>query len=196
MEWEQIRARLAQAMDAVRHAGESSDPRRERAVMEHRARAMARPPAAARDDQQIEVVTFSLGQQRYAFATEYVHAVRRDVSYTPLPHGSPDLCGITHMGGVLIAVADPRGVLGAQHAPRTASGQMLIVGRSAPDLALLVSAVEEVRLLPMVDLSSLASLREHGHFRAILRDSTIVVDGASFLSDPRFLVDHRREGAP
>jgi len=66
---EKIRKRLARATAATEE-GVTLSPERARALMEERARELARlPPEAARDTEILEVVCFALANERYAVET-------------------------------------------------------------------------------------------------------------------------------
>src|SRR5262245_46166269 len=89
IDWQQVRRRLARAVAATEEASRLS-PERARAVMEERARALARvPPAAARAADVLEVVIFALADELYAIETRHVREVSRLTDATPVP-GAPD----------------------------------------------------------------------------------------------------------
>ena len=93
IDWAEVRQRLARAGAALEEALHPS-PERAHAVLEERARALARAPAArAAEAPGLLVVTFALGGEHYALEARHVREVSRLTDCTPLPGapGSPSL---------------------------------------------------------------------------------------------------------
>src|SRR6185369_15122442 len=89
IDWQQVRARLAQARTALDESLRLS-PERARAVMEERARTLAQvPPEAPAAAEVLEVVTFDLAGERYAIETRHTREVVRFTEPTPVP-GAPE----------------------------------------------------------------------------------------------------------
>jgi hypothetical protein len=110
-DWAEVRARLDRAGAATAEALRLS-PERARAVLEERARALARVPPAEYAGAVLEVVTFDLAGERYALETRHVRAVVRLGEHTPVP-GAPDfLVGVLNLRGEVLAVMDLGKVLG------------------------------------------------------------------------------------
>src|SRR5438105_3118501 len=87
--WADVRRRLARVLAATEGAVRLS-PERARAVMDERARTLARAPVSAPDAAEIlEVVTFPIANERYALETRHVREVARVTDCTAVP-GAPD----------------------------------------------------------------------------------------------------------
>src|SRR5947208_3108843 len=90
IDWRQVRRRLDHAIASTEGSGRLP-PDRARAVLEERARALARPPAAAiQAGEVLEVILFSFGDERYAIETRHVREVVRQGDCTPVPD-APDI---------------------------------------------------------------------------------------------------------
>src|SRR5947209_17100846 len=102
IDWKQLRERLARAAQATEESVRLS-PERARAVMEERARTLARiPPRAPHATEVLEVVTFGLADERYAVETRHVREVVRPAEFTPVP-GAPDfLVGLVNLRGDIL----------------------------------------------------------------------------------------------
>ena len=84
IDWRQVHERLARARRATEESVRLS-PERARAVMEERARTLARvPPRAPAAAEVLEVVTFRLAGERYAVETSHVREVVRFADFTPV----------------------------------------------------------------------------------------------------------------
>jgi purine-binding chemotaxis protein CheW len=99
IDWQNIRQRLAQVTAATEEASHLS-PERAAAVLEERARALARVPSQGLPKAGlIHVATFALGNERYALDTRYVREVVRFTDYTPIPDSPDFLVGLTNLRG-------------------------------------------------------------------------------------------------
>src|SRR5437870_3271979 len=111
-DWQQIRQRLARACEAVEH-GERLSPERAQAILEERARLLARvPPQAAPAAAVTEVLIFALGDERYALETVHIWEVARPGEVTPLPGAPGHLVGVTNLRGQILALFDLRQLFG------------------------------------------------------------------------------------
>src|SRR5207302_8831124 len=103
-------------------------PDRARALLEERARALARPPAAAPAGDALQVVAFALANERYGIETRHVREVVRLTDYTPVP-GAPDfLLGVMNLRGEVLAVIELRKFLGVATRGVSDLSRVLVVG--------------------------------------------------------------------
>ena len=112
IDWQAVRERMTRAAVAFDQACQIT-PERARRILEERARAVARVPAAAPAvGALVEIIRFALGEERYAVETNCVREILRFKAATPLP-GTPDfLVGVTNLRGQILAVFDLRRFLG------------------------------------------------------------------------------------
>ena len=180
-----LRARLRErpaSLERSEAAGTLS-AEQEAAVLAGRAEALARTPkedAAAR----VRIVRFHLGGRSFAIEAERVHAVLRAPRVTTSPLPAP-VEGLLSWQGEVLPVVSLAAFLGAAADGRR--GPVLIVGRGAPELALRVSAADEVTevstdaLRPApADRSPAAAL-----LKGALADGTLLLSGQALLEDPR-----------
>jgi purine-binding chemotaxis protein CheW len=196
IDWQQVRERLARAATTTEEAVRLS-PERARAVMEERARALARVPAPEpRAAEVIEVVTFNLANERYAVAAPHVREVVRFTDLAPIP-GTPDfLAGVINLRGEILAVFDLRQFFGIAGRELAGLSRILVLGDDRAEFGLLTDAVHEVRALPIDDLreapASVAGLGRE-YLRGVTADALIVLDGAVLLQDRRLFIDLEEE---
>src|SRR6185312_5009031 len=108
IDWQQVRQQLAKAVAATDEAYRLS-PERARAILEERARLLARiPPAPPAVGESLQVVVFRLGDERYALETQYVREVVRLSDYAPLPGAPAFVLGILNLRGEILSVLDLR----------------------------------------------------------------------------------------
>lgn len=195
LDWAEAYRKLAGLAAATEAAG-TVDPTRETALLDARARALARPlHRRTRAGPLLELVHFRSGEQDYALETRFVlEVLRAPEQLVPLPGAPEVLRGLTLLHGEVLAVVELAPLFG-----RTASathGPVLVVGQGRPELGLRADAVEEVlhvsrdTLLPPP--TALGS-RERALLSGISREGIIVLEGEALLADGRLFFDFSEE---
>jgi purine-binding chemotaxis protein CheW len=210
IDWQAYHQRLDRLLAALELQNEVHEaPEQARAVMDERARALARAPAPRpRADQVLEVVTFALAGERYAIETCHVRRVEWPGPVTPVP-GAPDfLAGVVNLGGEVVDVIDLRSVFGLGGrgtATATATGTgtgtglgsretspVIVLGDTRDEFGILADAVDEVRALRTDDVlepvGSVLSI-DRQHLRGVTGDALIVLDGAGLIRDHRLVIE-------
>ena len=196
IDWGQVRQRLAHAIQATEDALHLS-PERARIVMEERARALARVPAAPEAGAGVfEVVVFSLANERYGIEAKHVREVVRLTDYTPLPGAPSFLVGVTNLRGLVLAIVDMRKFFGVAVRGVSDLSRIVVLGNERIEFGILADAVHEVALLsadqvkePPETVAGVA--REY--LRGVTGDALLLLDGAALLRDPRLIVDQDEE---
>lgn len=174
----------------MRRPQEPSD----RAVLERRARELARPvddrPAATR-----RVLVWETAGTRLGVDVGAVRAVRRPDVVTRLPADAQPLEAAVEDRGVVVAVVPAAALLGLRRDGMT-GGRLIVVddGRHPP-LALLTEGVPELVDLPVEaigpardDLRAPAPQLVAG----VDRSGTVLLDAAALLTHPLFTVENAR----
>lgn len=191
--WEAARARLAQLARAAAAEGTHS-PEEAAALLDARARALARPPPASVAPGTLrEVVRFRAGGQQYALESRFVLEVVRAPEVVPLPGAPPVLRGLTLLHGEVLPVVELAPLFGRP--PADASGPVLMVGAGRPELGLRTEEVQEVTLLHGSELLPPPPALDSPLVSAADRDGTLVLEGEALLGDSRLVFDLSDEGA-
>jgi purine-binding chemotaxis protein CheW len=165
-------------------------PARARAIMDDRTRRLARKQAPAqRAGDALEVLTFALGQERYAVETRYAREVVRLATITPVPGVPSFVMGVTNYRGQILCVLDLRLLLGAPATGITDLSRLIVFGGSA-EFGLLADRADEIRSLHAHEIlaSPEAVIGTGREFvRGVTRDALTVLDGAWLLRDPRLM---------
>jgi purine-binding chemotaxis protein CheW len=196
IDWQQVRQRLARAHQATEESLRLS-PERARAVMEQRARDLARvPPRPPHATEVLEVVTFALADERYAVETCHTREVRPFPEFTPVP-GAPDfLAGLVNLRGEVLAVFDLRRFFGVADRGLTDRSRVIVLGGERAEFGVLADAVHEVTTLRIDEVAEPpASVAGAGrdYLRGVTKDALIVLDGAVLLRDGRLFIDQAEE---
>ena len=195
LDWDAASRRLKRLASAT-EATTTADPAREAALLDERARALARPlERHTQAGPLLELVHFRSGEQDYALETRFVlEVLRAPEQLVPLPGAPQVLRGLTLLHGEVLAVVELAPLFG--RAAPAAHGPVLVVGAGRPELGLRADVVEEVRLLARDTLLApppALGAQERTLLAGISRDGIIVLEGEALLGDGRLFFDFSEE---
>jgi purine-binding chemotaxis protein CheW len=196
LDWRQAHARLEQAARALREALDPT-PERRQAILQERARALARPPAEKpAASELLQVVTFALGDEHYALEARHVREVVRFTAYMPVPGTPSFLVGVCNLRGDILAVIDLRQFFGVAARGVTDLSRILVLGGDRPEFGVLADTVHEVLALRVADVleppATVAGIGRE-YLRGVTGNALIVLDGAVLLQDRRLFIDQTDE---
>jgi purine-binding chemotaxis protein CheW len=180
LDWEAAKLRLAAANLAERQP----DPSEVQRVLHERAAALARVPARATAWQaSLELLQFTLGEERCAIETCYVSEVIRPSELTRVPGAPAHMLGIINLRGDLLPVFDLRKLLNAALRERSEHTRVLVLGRQGPEACILADSVHEIAQVIasaiIFQAPALGSARDY--LRGVTRDALVVFDAAALL---------------
>jgi purine-binding chemotaxis protein CheW len=164
-------------------------------LLTRRAQALARrpEPRAARRPQAVDVVSFTVGDERYAIPSRFVRELVPIESMAAVPGLPRYWRGIAAARGQLIGVVDVRRLLGGAAAEGGPASRMLVLGTERAELALAVDTVDGLTAIAEASLRPLperAGSVGGGLLRGITDDGFVLIDGARLLADERLFHDH------
>ena len=179
VDWMQVHARIEHLARELAGADERT-PDEERALLEARARLLARRGVADDAAASTEVVRVAIGGRVAAIAARFVVEAVRDAVPTPLPGATPPVRALVPWRGRILTALDLRDALGAPGGgePR----RLLVLGESRAELALLVDeilgldVIEDARVHPLPDGAA-----GHDYAAGLADDATLLLDGAAVL---------------
>jgi purine-binding chemotaxis protein CheW len=153
-------------------------PERFQAVLDARARALARPVEASRSGEQFDGVVFALGGERYAIESRYVVEVFRLKELALLPGAHPPAFAITAWRGELLPILDLRAILDRPTTALDDLAYVLVLGERRAAFGVLVDAALGVIALPVTELRHWAEGKMAGgeYLRGITRDAVLVLN--------------------
>ena len=164
-----------------------------RVVLNERARRLAQP--AERDDDAgttLEVITFALGDERYALESLYVREVVPLAGFTRIP-GAPELVvGLINFRGESLAIFDLRKLLRVEMRPISDQSRVIVLGGQRVEFGIVADEVYVVTTLSADAVLDPAGFQDGKEFcRGVTNDAVILLDGAALLADERLVVDQR-----
>ena len=165
-----------------------------RLLLDERARALAARESAAAGHVGEEILTFRLGDGRYALPVRFVREVYPLQNWTPLPATPAHVVGLVNVRGHLLAALDLRPLLELAAEPPRSGACLLIVAAGSVEVGLLADEVVEVTPGD-VDLAvapSVAAGRGVAWVRGFDRQLTLWLDPALLLADQRLVVKFER----
>ena len=125
------------------------------------------------------LVTFSLGNGKYAFDMDFMKQIRWAEGITQVPGLPPHIPGIINLRGEIISVVDLKALLGIQvETPSKAS--IMVTSMKGIDVGFLVDSVDEIIDLPLksIDPPMITFEKEYSEFidgEARLDESLVVI---------------------
>lgn len=171
---------LRRRLDAVGRAlAAEATPESARAVLEERARALARPPVARDRGESLEVVVFRRGDERCAVATRDVLEVVRLGPVTPLPGAQAPVLGLSARRGGLLLVLD----LGTAAPDAPAPGWALALGDPRAAVGVAADSIEQVMRLPLAGVLPPSDGVGGGQswLRGVSTDAILVIDAPALI---------------
>ncbi len=166
-------------------------PDQELAVLQARARELARPEESAADDASIEALSFRLAGETYAIETAFVGEVGALTDLTPVPCTPAFVRGLVNVRGQILCAVDLKAFYGLPDAGITDLDRLVIVRDGEVEVGVLADEVTGIHDLPVrvVDgaVQTAAGLPAD-HVKAVA-DGMILLDVQALLADPRLVVD-------
>ena len=196
IDWQEVRENLARSTAALATA-QALSPEQARAVLEQRARKLARvPPAEVAQDEVIEVVTFALADERYGLPARYTREVVRATEFTPVPRAPSLLTAVINLRGEILPIFDLGQLFGIQQRGLTDSSRVIIVGEQQAEFGVLADAAHEVMAVRTEAVQEPPATIPAGSrrcLRGVLSDGLILFDGSALLRDARLAIDQGDE---
>lgn len=156
---------------------------RVRAVLEERARVLARPVERAAAGGTFEAVSFRLADERFAVESRFVIEVFPLSALALLPGATPPVFGVTAWRGRLLTVLDLRPLLGISSAALNDLGRVIAIGETRAAFGFLVDGVDEIVSLREAEVRAppdgVAARRDY--VRGVTGDALVVLDGGRLL---------------
>ena len=161
-------------------------------VLEERARALARVPAAETAGTEIELVVLALGAERYGVNILQVQSFQARPGLARVPGLPAFWAGLVNLRGRLYPVLNLRRYLALAGQPAE-GGKLVVVAGGGLSVALWVDDVLEIRQVPLdqigAPLADAATVAQRGPgVRGVTPDLLVVLDLDVLLGDARLVI--------
>lgn len=197
LDWQEIHRRVDH-LRAVIDQGWTPTDEEKRRILRARAQGLAgeRRPAPSDEEEHLEVVEFSLANERYAIESSYIRQVYPLREFTPLPGTPPFVLGIVNVRGQLLSVIDLKKFFDLPERGLTDLNKVIVVRAGPMELGILADGIVGVKALPLREiqepLPTFTGIRAE-YLRGIAKDRLIVLEAGRILSD-RTIVVHEQTG--
>jgi purine-binding chemotaxis protein CheW len=190
-DWIEMKRRLQDAQSAVERKFTPSAEETRR-ILKARARALARESAKTETtDERLEVLEFSLADEKYGIESSYVREVFSLKELTALPCTPSFVLGLVNVRGQILSVIDIKKFFDLSDRDRTGRNEVIVVHTDRLELGILADAVLGVSLIPLTDLQpslpTLTGVRAE-YLRGVTKEPMVVLDGQKLLSSPKLIV--------
>lgn len=167
-------------------------PQQRYEMMRERSRKIARAPEERSSvEQAIELVEFTLGQERYAVESSFIREVCPLKDITPLPGAPSFVVGIINVRGQIVSVIDLRRLFGLADAELSGVGNVIILHNAQMEFGILTDEVVGMSHLSPENLQPsllvLAGAREE-YLLGITADRVAVIHAERLLTDAKLIV--------
>lgn len=168
-----------------------------RQILRARAQALSRPLEQAADtDASLELLEFSLAQERYALETRYVSEVYPLKDMTLLPCTPPFLLGIVNVRGRITPVIDIKKFFDLPDKGLTDLHRIILIRGNGLELGLLADTIIGVQVVAVdslqAELPTFTGIRSD-YLKGVTAERLVVLDLQSILADPRIIVHEEVE---
>lgn len=101
-------------------------------------------PNAHAQDQEMELVSFRVGDQDFCVDVKCVREIRGWTQATPLPHSPDYVCGVINLRGTVLPIVELATRLGLKSSPPSARSVIIVVQITGRVVGLLVDEVSEI----------------------------------------------------
>ena len=162
------------------------------AILRARAEQLARPPEAeAQGTHILEILEFTLGKERFAFASSCVREVFPLTEITPLPGLPAHVLGVVNVRGRILSVMDIRRLLEFGNIGLTNLNKAIILHHGDMELAVLADEVTGVYAIDVDEgqhtLPTL-SISQEAYLYGVTKDRVVVLDAEKLLASKDLLV--------
>jgi purine-binding chemotaxis protein CheW len=188
IDWQDVRARLERARQALDMA-DSRSPEEIRRILSERARALARPPgASAATDDRLRLLVIVLAKERYGIELAHIEDVLALRELTPVPCTPPPVLGVINHRGRVLPVLDLRRLFDLPGHGLAEDSRVVAVEIGETTVGLYSDGVEgivEVRVEEISSASAILGEERQALLRGITGDMLGVLDLDALVRDAR-----------
>ena len=138
-----------------------------------------------------QVVVFTLADEKYGIATEYVHEVQPLHDLTPVPCTPSFVVGIINIRGALYSVIDIRSFFGVAKKEMSETTKVILVNSEGLEIGILADDVKGATSIPTSEIKpqlAMQSVAKEEFIQGVTKDMLIILNLEALLRDERIIV--------
>lgn len=136
------------------------------------------------DDEVYNVLTFRLGQERYAVDVATVRGVRPITSITRVPGVPPFYRGVINVRGRIVSVLDLRHFFNIAGEKSDLPSELLLIETTTLFLAILAHHIEEITAIPRANIEA----QDMKYARGVTAERLVILDIETLFNDDRLII--------
>jgi purine-binding chemotaxis protein CheW len=193
IDWSEVHQRLKSAHVAFDNVL-SPDSKEAERILHERATKLAKEAITVVSDDSINVVEFTLADERYALETCYVREVHPLVNLAEMPCAQKFVVGIINLRGEILSVIDLKKFFDLPENGLTDLNKVIVLHYGLMLFGILADSIVGVRsiLKDVIQptLPTLTGIRER-YLKGVTSDRTVVLDGIKLLTDEAIIVNEK-----
>lgn len=161
-----------------------------KAILEDRARALSRS-TEIKTEESMQLVVFSLANETYGIATDYVREVQPLRNVSPVPCTPEFVVGVINIRGSIYSVIDIRGFFGVQKQDITELTKVILVNAAGLEVGILADDVKGATSVPLSEikaaLAAQATVKDE-YVQGVTKDMLIILNLEAVLRDERVII--------
>lgn len=194
LDWEQVRQKLDDST-AQLNGDKAMSADKMKKILEERARALTKS-TEVQAGESMQLVVFTLANETYGIATDYVREVQPLRQVSPVPCTPDFVVGVINIRGSIYSVIDIRSFFGVQKQDITELTKVILVNAAGLDVGILADDVKGATSIPLAEIkAALAaqSAAKDEFVQGVTKDMLIILNLEALLKDERLIV-HQEVG--
>lgn len=166
-----------------------SKPKQE--ILKQRAQKLAQKITTVSQVEQLQVIVFYLGSEKYAIETSYIREVYPLKEITSLPGLPPFVKGIMNVRRRILSVIDLKYFLDITTENKDLVTKVLILEHKTMEFAILTDGIEGIKTIPIPEIqNSLPTLTgiKQEFLKGLTTDQLVILDGKRLLESQHFII--------
>jgi len=166
-----------------------------KAILEERARALSRS-TEIKTEESMQLVVFTLANETYGVATDYVREVQPLRNVSPVPCTPDFVVGVINIRGSIYSVIDIRGFFGVQKQAITDLTKVILVNAAGLEVGILADDVKGATSVPLSEIKAALAAQttvKDEYVQGVTKDMLIILNLEAVLRDERVII-HQEVG--
>jgi purine-binding chemotaxis protein CheW len=189
LDWEQVRQKLSESQTQL-NGDKAVSAEKMKKILEERARALTKS-TEVQAGESMQLVVFTLANETYGIATDYVHEVQPLRQVSPVPCTPDFVVGVINIRGSIYSVIDIRSFFGVQKQDITELTKVILVSAAGLEVGILADDVKGATSIPLAEIKAALAAQSAARdefVQGVTKDMLIILNLEALLRDERIIV--------